>query len=251
MVKSSPACSPAEMRLLRALAGAPGLGHCSWPSRSSARREHCECACAGQHASVREDGPGSWSMLISRNTAGPGSTGPRLSGRSVKTWGWCCSGLASSGRRYDHGVRGSIRRPVPVQHRGAHRLDGSDLIGAWTRSPVTELLPARSAHSSDQINFAKGDPSMTTSTGMATSTGTVTTLETPAVIGGVNTHKHTHCAAVVDETGRLLGQQFPAAEDSYAVMLAWMHDRGPLEDQRGERWLLRRHLDLDSSLPAS
>ena len=39
------------------------------------------------------------------------------------------------------------------------------------------------------------------------------TTETTTVIGGVDTHKHTHYAAAVNQHGRLLGsQEFPAAD---------------------------------------
>lgn len=64
---------------------------------------------------------------------------------------------------------------------------------------------------------------------MTTTTDTVTTTPAPAVIGGVDTHKHTHYAAVIDETGRLLGhQQFPATDHGYRALLAWMRGHGPL-----------------------
>lgn len=50
------------------------------------------------------------------------------------------------------------------------------------------------------------------------------------VIGGVDTHKHTHCAAVIDQRGRLLGhQQFPATDTGYQALLTWMRTHGPLE----------------------
>lgn len=43
------------------------------------------------------------------------------------------------------------------------------------------------------------------------------------VIGGVDTHKHTHYAAVVDDHGRLLGhREFPANDHGYRDLLAWM-----------------------------
>jgi hypothetical protein len=39
------------------------------------------------------------------------------------------------------------------------------------------------------------------------------TTEASCVIGGVDTHKHTHDGAVIDDQGRLLGHgQFPVAE---------------------------------------
>jgi transposase len=56
------------------------------------------------------------------------------------------------------------------------------------------------------------------------------TTSTTAVIGGVDTHKHTHYGAVIDTNGRLLGhQEFPATDPGYAQLLAWMRLHGPLE----------------------
>jgi transposase len=47
------------------------------------------------------------------------------------------------------------------------------------------------------------------------------------VIGGVDTHKHTHYAAVLDELGRLLGHsEFPATDHGYRELLAWMRAHG-------------------------
>jgi len=47
------------------------------------------------------------------------------------------------------------------------------------------------------------------------------------VIGGVDTHKHTHYAAAIDGNGRLLGhREFRASEHGYAVLLAWMRSHG-------------------------
>lgn len=54
--------------------------------------------------------------------------------------------------------------------------------------------------------------------------------EAETVIGGVDTHKHTHYAAVIDQHGRLLGhQQFPATDAGYRELLTWMHTHGSLE----------------------
>jgi transposase len=56
------------------------------------------------------------------------------------------------------------------------------------------------------------------------------TTSTAAVIGGVDTHKHTHYGAVIDAHGRLLGhKEFPATDPGYAQLLAWMRLHGPLE----------------------
>jgi len=53
------------------------------------------------------------------------------------------------------------------------------------------------------------------------------TNSTTLVIGGVDTHKHTHYAAVIDENGRLLGhREFPANEDGYSTLLEWMRSHG-------------------------
>lgn len=49
------------------------------------------------------------------------------------------------------------------------------------------------------------------------------------MIGGVDTHKHTHYAAVIDTHGRLLGhQEFPATGPGYAALRAWMRGHGDL-----------------------
>lgn len=50
-----------------------------------------------------------------------------------------------------------------------------------------------------------------------------------AVIGGVDTHKHTHYAAAVDDHGRLLGhREFPATDRGYQDLLAWMSRHGTI-----------------------
>jgi transposase len=56
---------------------------------------------------------------------------------------------------------------------------------------------------------------------MATTAGDVT------VIGGVDTHKHTHYAAAVDDHGRFLGHhEFPATDAGYLDLLRWMRTHG-------------------------
>ena len=46
---------------------------------------------------------------------------------------------------------------------------------------------------------------------------------TRAVIGGVDTHKDAHVAAVIDLVGRLLGiQSFPTTAAGYRALLRWM-----------------------------
>jgi transposase len=50
---------------------------------------------------------------------------------------------------------------------------------------------------------------------------------TVTVIGGVDTHKHTHYAAAIDDQGRLLGhREFPATDDGYVTLLSWMRHHG-------------------------
>jgi transposase len=49
------------------------------------------------------------------------------------------------------------------------------------------------------------------------------------VIGGVDTHRDTHHAAVLDEVGGLLGDaEFPATPEGYRALLAWMRGHGRL-----------------------
>jgi transposase len=56
------------------------------------------------------------------------------------------------------------------------------------------------------------------------------TTEPSAVIGGVDTHKHTHYAAIIDDHGRLLGhRQFSATDAGYRELLAWMRTHGTIE----------------------
>ena len=51
----------------------------------------------------------------------------------------------------------------------------------------------------------------------------------PAVIGGANTHRYLHMAAVVDAEGRVLGvEAFSTTRAGYRAMLAWMCDHGDL-----------------------
>ena len=55
------------------------------------------------------------------------------------------------------------------------------------------------------------------------------TTEALTVIGGVDTHQHTHYAAVIDQHGRLLGhQEFPATDRGYHKLLAWMRRYGQI-----------------------
>ena len=48
-----------------------------------------------------------------------------------------------------------------------------------------------------------------------------------AVIGGVDTHKNTHYAAVIDDHGRFLGhREFPANDSGYQDLLDWVQSYG-------------------------
>jgi transposase len=50
---------------------------------------------------------------------------------------------------------------------------------------------------------------------------------TSRVIGGVDTHKHTHYAAAIDDQGRLLGhREFPATARGYQDLLCWLRSHG-------------------------
>ena len=51
-----------------------------------------------------------------------------------------------------------------------------------------------------------------------------------AVIGGIDTHKHLHQAAVLDSAGRLLGHAgFPASPTGHAALLGWLCGHGQLQ----------------------
>lgn len=50
------------------------------------------------------------------------------------------------------------------------------------------------------------------------------------IVGGVDTHKDLHVAAVVDHKDRLLGvESFPTTRHGYKLMLAWMRSLGELQ----------------------
>ena len=50
------------------------------------------------------------------------------------------------------------------------------------------------------------------------------------VIGGVDTHAATHCAAAIDTTGRLLGvAEFPASDAGYRRLGRWLGSHGQLD----------------------
>lgn len=57
-----------------------------------------------------------------------------------------------------------------------------------------------------------------------------TDAEIAGVTGGIDTHKDTHTAAVLDARGRVLGNEsFPATAAGYARLVAWMQGFGEVE----------------------
>jgi transposase len=56
---------------------------------------------------------------------------------------------------------------------------------------------------------------------------TIAQDEPRRVIGGVDTHKDVHVAAVLDDVGRLVGtESFPANRHGYRRLLRWMQSHG-------------------------
>lgn len=57
-----------------------------------------------------------------------------------------------------------------------------------------------------------------------------TSCTTVTVIGGVDTHKHTHYASAIDSHGQFLAhQEFPATDAGYRALRAWLHEHGDVE----------------------
>ena len=55
----------------------------------------------------------------------------------------------------------------------------------------------------------------------------MTSTTTRVVIGGVDTHGHTHHAAVIDQVGRQLGdREFTATPAGYRALAAWLGKHG-------------------------
>jgi transposase len=64
---------------------------------------------------------------------------------------------------------------------------------------------------------------------MAQHSTTAQQLQVVEITGGVDTHKDTHTAAVIDGAGRLLGSaQFPATAAGYGRLLEWMRGFGAI-----------------------
>ena len=54
--------------------------------------------------------------------------------------------------------------------------------------------------------------------------------QTTSVVGGVDTHKDLHVAAVVDDNDQVLGtQSFATTRQGYKLMLTWMRSLGDLQ----------------------
>jgi len=54
--------------------------------------------------------------------------------------------------------------------------------------------------------------------------------QTTPVVGGVDTHKDLHVAAVVDDNDQVLGtQSFATTRQGYKLMLTWMRSFGDLQ----------------------
>ncbi len=54
--------------------------------------------------------------------------------------------------------------------------------------------------------------------------------QTSPVVGGVDTHKDLHVAAVVDQNDQVLGtHSFATTRQGYKLMLAWMRSFGDLQ----------------------
>src|SRR3954451_241063 len=91
---------------------------------------------------------------------------------------------------------------LSVHRRGRHargRTGACDLIGAWSRSPVTVLSTRPTGACRPRIGHARTDMTSMTHDG-------------PQITGGVDTHGLTHHAAVIDPIGRhLADKEFPAS----------------------------------------
>lgn len=80
-------------------------------------------------------------------------------------------------------------------------------------------------------------------------------VEHGCVVGGIDTHKQTHTAAVLASDGRVLGTAtFPATADGYAAVLGWLQQHGSVArvgvEQTGSygagvgRWLVRHRITV-------
>ena len=72
----------------------------------------------------------------------------------------------------------------------------------------------------------------------------MTSPTTRIVIGGVDTHGHTHHAAVIDEVGRQLGdREFTATPAGYRALAAWLGKHGTVTTIAGVTSVLERRRD--------
>ena len=80
---------------------------------------------------------------------------------------------------------------------------------------------------------------------MASMASSIPTQQLGWVFGGIDTHKDTHTAALVDSAGMLLGSAvFPTTQAGYRQLLGWMGSAGALGPGwgGGHRQLRRRDL---------
>ena len=88
-----------------------------------------------------------------------------------------------------------------------NQLSERDLIGAWTRSPITVLSVVRLR----VLSFSRKEQPSTM------------TDPAPSITGGVDTHKDLHVAAALDDVGRLLGtRSFQTTAAGFRALLAWL-----------------------------
>ncbi len=92
-----------------------------------------------------------------------------------------------------------------------NQLSERDLIGAWTRSPITVLSVVRLR----VLSFSRKEQPSTM------------TDPTPSITGGVDTHKDLHVAAALNDVGRLLGtRSFPTTAVGFRSLLNWLRGFG-------------------------
>ena len=74
--------------------------------------------------------------------------------------------------------------------------------------------------------------------------------QTTPVVGGVDTHKDLHVAAVVDDNDQVLGtQSFATTRQGYKLMLAWMRSFVAILCGEFKFWLVT--LFCQGSVPAA
>ncbi len=103
--------------------------------------------------------------------------------------------------------------------RGARLADGVTSCRAWPEAPSLSCPPTFGERCVDPDPFIKPRSDMTSMT-----------PDQPTVVGGIDTHKDLHVAAVVDRhDGALLGtKEFSTTRAGYRAMLRWMSGHGHL-----------------------